>query len=81
MSNDTLESHKAFIEKNKLPFLLLVDTEKKISAAYGAGSTGFPKRITFVIGKDGKVAYANLNVNANIKGHAAEVVGVLEKLK
>ena len=81
VSNDTIESHKAFIIKFKLPFLLLVDTKKKISAAYGAGRSGFPSRITFVIGKDGKIAYSNLAVDENIAGQSAELQEVIGKLK
>lgn len=81
VSNDTLDSHKAFIAKYNLPFPLLLDTNKKISAAYGAGSSGFPKRITFIIGRDGKIAYANLDVNKNLAGHSAEILAELENLK
>ncbi len=78
VSNDSLDSHKAFIERHKLPFLLLVDTNKKIQSAYGSE---FPKRHTFVIGKDGKIAYADLNVNKNIAGHSSELQDMLVKLK
>lgn len=35
VSADSEKSHKKFIEKEKLPFRLLADTEKAVHAAYG----------------------------------------------
>src|SRR5580704_5359949 len=35
VSFDSIESHKAFIAKYKLPFVLLSDTDKKIAKTYG----------------------------------------------
>ena len=35
VSFDSVESHKAFIAKYKLPFVLLADTDKKVAKAYG----------------------------------------------
>lgn len=35
LSADSEKSHKKFIEKEKLPFRLLADTEKAVHAAYG----------------------------------------------
>jgi peroxiredoxin Q/BCP len=36
VSKDTVESHKKFAAKYKLPFTLLADPEKKVMDAYGA---------------------------------------------
>ena len=78
VSRDSLEAHKAFAAKHQLSFPLLVDTDQKIQKAYGSE---FPKRHTFVIGKDGKIAYASLDGGKNVGGPNAELLGVLEKLK
>ena len=63
VSPDAETSHLKFIEKNKLPFTLLSDPEKKVMTAYGA--FGEKKmygkvvqgviRSTVWIGPDGKV--------------------------
>jgi len=50
-------SHTAFIEKNKLPFDLVVDADKKVTTAFGVPVKGgeFASRQTFLIGADGKI--------------------------
>ncbi len=65
ISGDDEASHKKFIEKRKLPYPLLVDTDHKISEAYGTWvqKSLFGKkymgieRSTFVIGEDGSMEY------------------------
>lgn len=55
------ESHAAFVKKCALPFSLLSDTGRKVSAKYGATKKFFKttiiKRTIAVVGKDGKIAY------------------------
>ena len=77
VSFDSVESHKKFIEKYKLPFLLLADTDKKVATTYGVADTSSPfaSRVTFVIDKQGKIAYVNPKVNPAT--HAAELRTVL----
>lgn len=81
VSFDSVESHKKFVVKYNLPFLLLADTDKKISVAYGAaGALGlFASRITFIIGTDGKITHAFPKVNP--AEHAAELQKALAELK
>ena len=57
LSPDDIESHKKFAEEHDVPFPLLSDKGKAVAKAYGAlGMMGLMnKRITFVIGMDGKV--------------------------
>lgn len=54
---DSIERHKQFKEKNHLPFILLSDPKKEISKLYGAYQglleTFFPKRISYLIDKNG----------------------------
>jgi len=73
VSFDSVESHKKFIEKYKLPFRLLADTDKKIAKAYGLASdhTLMAPRVTFIIDKAGKIAYVNPSVNPST--HAADI--------
>ncbi len=81
VSFDSVASHKKFIEKYNLPFLLLADTDKKVSIAYGAATekSGAPKRITYVIGKDGKIAHVFGAVNTGT--HSADLRKVMADLK
>ncbi|HUJ08707.1 MAG TPA: peroxiredoxin [Verrucomicrobiae bacterium] len=65
VSFDSIDSHKKFIAKYKLPFVLLADTDKKIAQAYGVARANSPvaSRVTFVIDKQGKIAYVNPRVD------------------
>ena len=58
VSFDTVDENRAFRKKFDFPFALLCDTDKQLGAAYDAtredGSAN-AKRITVVIGPDGKV--------------------------
>ncbi len=56
VSIDDLETQKKFVLSLTLPFPLLADPDKKAAEAYGVLSpAGHANRVTFVIGKDGKV--------------------------
>jgi peroxiredoxin Q/BCP len=80
VSFDSVESHKAFIAKYKLPFVLLADTDKKVAKAYGVAddSSKVASRVTFVINKAGKIAFVDPKVNPAT--HAAEIRTVLQNL-
>jgi peroxiredoxin Q/BCP len=57
ISMDTLETQTKFAESLKSPFPLLADPEGTVARAYGvANDAGYANRVTFVIGKDGKIA-------------------------
>ncbi|HUO04083.1 MAG TPA: peroxiredoxin [Candidatus Binataceae bacterium] len=75
-SVDSAEAHEKFIKKYSLPFPLLVDTDKKIATDYGAANgipiLGFDRRITYVIGEDGKVLKAYPSVDPSI--HADQIL-------
>lgn len=55
ISSDKVESHKKFAEKYGLPFILLSDSEKKVIKTYGANGALGTKRISYLIGPDGKI--------------------------
>lgn len=76
ISYDSIESHRKFIEKYQLPFLLLSDEKKEVSKAFGVAGAFFADRATFIIGKDGAILYANPSVNP--RTHSQEIRDVLK---
>jgi len=80
VSFDDGESHKKFIAKNSLNFPLLVDTTGSIADEYGARMTGknMARRISFLIGKDGKIAHVTDNPSADI--HLSEMKAAVANL-
>lgn len=82
VSFDNEESHQKFIEKHKLNFSLLADTDGKIADAYGVRSAPDAKkarRVSFLIGKDGKVAHITDAPQADV--HLTEMKEAIGKLK
>lgn len=70
-------SHKAFIEKEKLPFDLAIDADQSIGKAFGVPMRGtMHSRWTFLIGKDGKVKKVWKDVSP--KDHAVEVLAAAQ---
>lgn len=55
------DSHQKFIDQHNFPFDLLIDTDKKVSTAYGAIKLFFNKtiinRTVVLINKEGKIIY------------------------
>jgi peroxiredoxin Q/BCP len=75
-SVDSADSHRAFANKYRLPFPLLLDPDKKIAKAYGADNgipiLGLDKRITYVIGEDGRIAAVYPQVDP--RTHADQII-------
>ncbi len=60
ISADKLEDNKRFAEELELDFALLSDVDVAVINQYGGTMeqyAGLAKRVTYVVGKDGKVAY------------------------
>ena len=55
ISMDDLDTQKRFAESLKSPFPLLADPSGETAKAYGVHGGEYAKRVTFVIGKDGKI--------------------------
>ena len=55
ISYDNSKTHQQFIQKYKLPFNLLSDSDKLVSQLYGTKGTFFPVRKTFLIDEYGKI--------------------------
>lgn len=76
ISADSPDSHKKFSQKLGLKFYILSDPERKVIRAYGAQVGNRTRRMTYIIDKDGKIAFVFPKVVP--VGHSREV---LEKLK
>jgi peroxiredoxin Q/BCP len=77
-SFDDAKQNAAFAEEQGFPFPLLCDVDRTLGIAYGAAesaSSEVPKRISYVIGPDGKIAHAYPKVSP--KTHPEEVLAVL----
>ena len=76
VSTDGVASHKAFADKYQLPFLLLPDEDHRIAQAFGVPlKSGRASRVSFVIGRDGRVSKVFPNVTP--KGHGGELLEAL----
>lgn len=83
ISTDDVESHKKFVDKMGIPYVLLSDTEKDVSKKFGVwGKKQFMgreymgiQRSTFLVDEKGKVFKVFPSVKP--KGHADEVLQML----
>ena len=76
ISTDKPEANKKFKEKYDFPFDLLSDVDKAVSVAYGAAEdmeAKSAKRISYLIGPDGKIKKAYGTVKA--ADHPEQVLG------
>jgi peroxiredoxin len=86
VSKDDCQSHQAFINKFDLKVMLIADTDGKVCDDYGVWQEkekgGVKKmgivRSTFIIDKQGKLAYVEYNVTA--EGHAEKMLGIVKSL-
>ena len=84
MSPDSVESHRKFKAKHKLPFTLISDENHAVAAAYGVwvekNTFGLKRmgiaRTTFVVDPQGRIARVFEKVDAS--GHGEEVAEALE---
>jgi thioredoxin-dependent peroxiredoxin len=81
ISSDDEKSHRKFIEKEKLPFRLLADTNKAVHEKYGTwveksmyGRTYMgTARVTFIIDENGVIT--EIIDKVDTKNHADQVLG------
>ncbi len=73
VSGDDAQSHREFAEDNALPFSLIPDPQLEWAAAFGVGTIGsFTARVSFLIGRDGKIAHVYPGVDPAV--HADQVL-------
>jgi peroxiredoxin Q/BCP len=86
VSPDSVESHRKFAEKNQITVTLLSDTEQAVIKAYDAWGTKkmYGKEFEGVVRStvliDPKAVVRAAWPKAPSKGHAAEVLGALQRL-
>lgn len=86
VSADSVESHKKFADKYKLPFNLLSDEKEEVLEKYGVWQekSMYGKkymgivRTTFVIGSDGKIK--KIFPKVKVDNHNKEVMEALKKI-
>jgi peroxiredoxin Q/BCP len=79
ISADAIESHKDFVAKYNLPFILLTDSNRSVHKAFGVEKKlgVFTARITFIVDAKGKI----INIfedNINAEKHIEEALKALK---
>ena len=81
ISSDSEESHQSFAATQRLPYLLLSDSEGALRKAFGVPKTLgiLPGRVTYVIDREGVVRHV---FNSQLQGlkHVDEALAVVKKL-
>jgi len=73
VSSDSIESHRKFKAKHRLPFRLVSDEAGEWARAFGVGSLfGMYSRVSFLIGNDGRVLRVYPDVDPGV--HAKDVL-------
>jgi peroxiredoxin Q/BCP len=81
VSFDAPATNAKFVKKDRFPFRLLSDTNKTLAVAVGAADSPhrlWARRISYLVGPDGKVLEAYPDVNPGT--HASQVLADLAKL-
>ena len=68
---------KNFSKKHNLQFPLLSDSDASISKLYGVDTYFFPKRVTFLINKDGVVF--DVIKNIGLDNYAEKIIEIFKK--
>jgi len=78
ISSDSVESHRNFAERHKLPFTLLSDEGAKVRKLYGVPNTLglFPGRVTYVIDEQGVVRHI-FSSQLGVERHVEEAIEAL----
>lgn len=78
ISSDSVESHRAFADKHRLPFTLLADRDATVRKAWGVGKTMglLPGRVTYVIDPEGVVRH-RFSSQFRPKKHIDEALSVI----
>ncbi|PJB59695.1 MAG: peroxiredoxin [Bacteroidetes bacterium CG_4_9_14_3_um_filter_41_19] len=83
ISAQSVESHLAFANKHRLNYTLLSDTGNKVRKLFGVPGNFFgliPGRVTYVINKEGKIAYL-FNSQIQAEKHVDEALRILQEMK
>ncbi len=80
-SCDSVKKNTKFAKELELDYPILSDPNRKVATAYGVvdDSRKIPRRWTIFVGKDGKVAHIEKDVDT--KAHGKQVLKKLAELK
>jgi peroxiredoxin Q/BCP len=79
ISGQSVESHKEFAEKHKLPFTLLSDKNNEVRKKFGVRTSPIPGRVTFVVDKTGTVVYVFDSLTQATR-HVDEAMRILKEM-
>ncbi len=82
VSADSVESHKNFAEKHRLPYTLLSDAGNQLRKTFGVPSSLFgllPGRVTYIIDEKGVIRHI-FNSQLNINRHIVESLEILKRI-
>lgn len=83
ISSDSVERHRAFREKHRLPYTLLADTSNKIRTAFGVPTNLFgllPGRVTYVVNAKGQVVMV-FNAQLDATQHVTKALSAIKGLE
>ncbi|MEZ4453728.1 MAG: peroxiredoxin [Nannocystaceae bacterium] len=82
ISSDTVDSHKAFAEHHRLPFVLLSDPGGQVRKRFGVPKTLglLDGRVTYVIDRGGVVRHV-FSSQLRAKRHIQEALAVVQSLR
>lgn len=81
VSTNSVESHRKFIQKYRLPLRLLSDYERKVSSMFGMRSwiPGRAARGVVVIDREGKLAYRKVQPTSLFRPADDEVLRAIKQ--
>ena len=77
ISYDIRDIQKSFSDKYDLNFIMLSDSEKKVSQLYGVDTYFFPKRVTFLIDENGIVF--DIIDDMSLSDYAENIIKIFKK--
>jgi thioredoxin-dependent peroxiredoxin len=83
ISAQSVESHLEFAKEHRLNYSLLSDKGNKVRKSFGVPGNLLgliPGRVTYVVDKEGKIAYI-FNSQIQAKKHVDEALRILQKIK
>lgn len=80
ISNDSVESHREFKSKHRLPFALLSDPDLEVAAKYDSKGLMGMKRSVYLLDEKGVIRYRHVETVALFRRHREELIGVIESL-
>jgi peroxiredoxin Q/BCP len=84
-SVDSLGSHASWAKDAHFPFAMIADTKSELATKFGSQSANparpYFRRTVFVIGKDGKIAYADGRFNALAQDGYDKLAAEIKKAK